>query len=268
MNGSRPAPAALLRARPRHPHPHRVEGGSSRAAPSRRLVALALATATLLLGACAPRAGDEGPSAEAASRVAGPVAYMPTATGARWSYLPNGAQLSEPLIVTTVEGPTVQDGVVRTAWRTAGRGLDVRYFREHRPDGTFLFREERPGTRITFDPPIRELPGEPLRVGHTWSGTTTATVTFPEAERDSQVETLEIEWVHTVVDRRTVEVAAGEFEVFVLNFTSRTIGEDELLAEELTQEIWYSPYLGEVRTENGFFLVESNLIGLPTEADR
>lgn len=223
------------------------------------------AAVVVLLAACAPRASEEGPSAETASRVTGPVAYVPTATGARWSYLPNGAQLSEPLVVTTVEGPTVLDGQVRTAWRTAGRGLDVRFFREHRVDGIYLVREERPGTHITFDPAIRELPGPPLQVGQSWSGETTATVTFPEAASDNRSETLEIEWVNTVVDRRTVEVAAGEFEVFVLNFTSRTLDEDGRVVEELTQETWFSPYLGEVRTENGFFLVESNLIGLPRD---
>jgi len=62
-----------------------------------------------------------------------------------------------------------------------------------------------------------------------------------------------------------VTVAAGTFEVFVLNFTSRTLDEDGVVLEELTQETWFAPYLGEVRTENGFFLVDSNLLGLPRE---
>ena len=236
--------------------------------PARRAAGLLAWLAIALLTACAPSAtGDDGPRAQAASRVTGPVQYIPTATGARWSYLPNGASLSEPLVVTTVEGPTVLDGQVRTAWRTYGRGLDTRFFREHGPDGTFLVREERPGTNIDFDPPVRELPAAPLRVGQTWSGETTATVTFPEAESGNRVRRMVIDWVTTVVDKRVVDVVAGEAEVFVLNFTSRTTDEDGNVVEELTQETWFAPYLGEVRTENGFFLVESNLIGLPHAED-
>ena len=228
-----------------------------------RRSALALLAVAGLLAACAPGTEEEGPSAQAGSQVVGPLQYVPIATGARWSYLPDGAQLSEPLVVTTVLGPTVLDGQVRTAWRTVGRGLDVRFFRQHGPEGTFLVREERPGTIIEFDPPIRELPGEPLRVGQSWSGETTATVTFPDADAEHRTQRLGLDWVSTVVDRRPVNVPAGPVEVFVLNFTSRSVDEEGNVVEELTQETWFSPYLGQVRTENGFYLVESNLIGLP-----
>lgn len=233
------------------------------AAPRRSaILALVLAFATLLWSACAPAAEDEG-EAEARTNPTGPVSYVPTATGASWSYLPNGAPLSDPRVNVTVEGPTVLDGDVVTTWRQVGRGFDVRYFREHTDEGTFLLREERPGTIITFDPPIRELPPGPLRVGATWSGETTATLRFPEAEEAQRSEQLEVQWVHTVVDRRTVDVVAGEFEAFVLNFTSRSVNDEGEVVDELTQETWFSPYLGEVRTENGFVLVESNLRGLP-----
>ncbi len=223
---------------------------------------LAVAAIVLLVGACAPAASEE---TEAVTTPTGPVAYVPRPTGAAWSYLPDRATLDQPRVVVRIEGPTVVDGQVRTAWRMVGRGLDVRWFREHREDGTYLVREERPGTAIAFDPPILEMVPGPLRVGQIWSGATTATVRFPEAEPENRTSTLALEWNTTVVDRRTVTVAAGEFEVFVLNFTTRTLDEDGVVLEELTQETWFSPYLGEVRTENGFFLVDSNLLGLPRE---
>ena len=233
---------------------------------SPRRTARATAVLVVLLGllaACAPSATEGGPAAQSETQVTGPVQYFPSATGARWSYLPDGAQLSEPLLVTTVLGPTVLDGQIHTAWRSYGRGLDVRHFRTHGPDGTFLVREERPGTVIEFDPPIRELPGDPLRVGQSWTGQTVATVTFPEAEAERRTQQLTVDWNITVVDRRTVDVVAGEFEVFVLNFTSRSMDEAGNTVEELNQETWFSPYLGQVRTENGMSLVESNLIDLP-----
>lgn len=240
---------------------------SSRDAPRSRptlvRAAVALLGAVVMLAACAPSASDGGPAAQAGSQVTGPVPYAPALTGARWVYLPDGAQLSEPLVVSTVLGPTVLDGQVRTAWRTVGRGLDIRFFRDHAADGTYLVREERPGTIIDFDPPILEQPAGPLRVGQTWSGATTATLTFPEAEVENRRQQLAIDWVTTVVDRRPVNVPAGSFEVFVLNFTTRSVDENGDVVEELTQETWYAPHLGQLRTENGFYLVESNLIGLP-----
>jgi hypothetical protein len=214
----------------------------------------------LLTAACAPAAQEE---AEVVTQPTGPLQYVPNATGARWTYLPDRATLDEPRVALTVEGPTVVEGEVRTAWHLVGRGLDVRWFREHRSDGTYLVREERPGTIIRFDPPIREMTTGPLRVGQTWSGETTATLRFPEAEPQNRTSSLDLSYVNTVVDRREVTVTAGTFEVFVLNFTSRTIDEGGEVVDELTQETWFAPYLGEVRTENGFFLVDSNLLGLP-----
>lgn len=226
----------------------------------RRLSALIAVTLLVFLGACVPASSEE---ASVVTTPTGPVAYQPTATGATWSYLPERAALDEPRVVVRVDGPTVVDGQVRTAWRLVGRGLQIAWFREHRTDGTFLVREERPGARIGFDPPLQELEPGPFRVGQSWGGTTTATLEFPDAAPENRRSTLSLEYRTTIVDRREVAVAAGTFEVFVLNFVSRTYDESGAVVEELTQETWYAPYLGEVRTENGFFLVESNLIGLP-----
>lgn len=230
--------------------------------PRRPILLLAAALIVSLVAGCAPTVSEE---TEAVTQPTGPLAYVPRETGAAWSYLPDRATLDEARVVVRVEGPTVVDGQVRTAWRMVGRGLEVRWFREHREDGIYLVREERPGTVITFDPPILEMVPGPLRVGQNWTGATTATVLFPEATAENRTSTLALEWVTTVVDRRSVTVAAGTFDVFVLNFTSRTLDENGVVLEELTQETWFSPYLGEVRTENGFFLVDSNLFGLPRE---
>src|SRR6056297_3609043 len=233
---------SLIAARTHVPADVRGDGRPSARRCARRgarppLPLLAAAAIVLLIGACAPAASEE---TEAVTTPTGPVAYVPRATGAAWAYLPDRATLDEPRVVVRVEGPTVVDGTVRTAWRMVGRGLDIRWFREHRDDGTFLVREERPGA-------------------------TTATVRFPEAAPENRTSTLALDWITTVVDRRPVTVAAGTFEVFVLNFTTRTLDEDGTVLEELTQETWFSPYLGEVRTENEFFLVDSNLLGLPRE---
>lgn len=218
----------------------------------------------VVLAACAPAAEDG--ERQAVEQLSDPVGYYPTQTGVRWSYLPNGAQLSDPRVEVTVEGPTVLDGETWIATHMEGRGLDVRWFRQERDDGIYLAREERPGLEIEFDPPLRELPGEgELRTGLTWNGETTASVTFPEATEENRHATRELSYRTTVVDRRTVTVAAGEFEVFVLNFTSRQTDEDGEVVDELTQEFWYAPFVGEVRTENEFYLVDGNFLDAPDE---
>lgn len=220
---------------------------------------LTLVALVALLSACAPTVGET----QVVDDPTGPVAYVPTSTGAAWAYLPDRAKLDEPRVVVRIEGPTVLAGEVRTAWHMVGRGFDITWFREHREDGTYLVREERPGTLITFDPPIQEWTAGPFRVGQTWSGSTTATVVFPDAAPENRQTSLTLEYVTTIVDRRDVTVAAGTFEVFVLDFTSRTFDEEGTILEELNQQTWFSPHLGEVRTETGLFLVDSNLIGLP-----
>ena len=213
-----------------------------------------------LLAACAPAAEDQ---AELVETPTGPLAYHPTPTGAVWSYLPERATLSESRLNTRIEGPTVLDGQVRVSWRTAGRGLEIRHFREHRSDGTYLFRTERPGTILTYDPPIHEMPDRELRVGDRWDGATTVTTRFPEARPENREQVLDVDYVTTVVDRRSVTVPAGTFEVFVLNFTSRTLDDSGEVIEEFTQERWFAPYLGIVRNEQGHLLVDSNLLELP-----
>ncbi len=224
-----------------------------------RALALATGLAALLaplVGGCAPApvgtaTVDVVPRAE--------VGYYPTTPGLRWIYLPEDAPLDAPRVRMEIEGPTVLDDEVVTAWHLEGRGLDVRSYRRHGEDGTFLLREERPGTVVTFDPPIREWPATPLRVGLTWSGDTEATVTFPDADAAERTATFDVQWTSTVVDEREVVVPAGRIPVFVVNFVSRTFDDAGAITETLRQEVWFAPQYGEVRTENGFFLVEANL---------
>ncbi len=218
---------------------------------------------SLLLSACVPASESERVTVEEFS---GSVSYYPKETGAIWQYLPSGARLDEARVTQRIGGPIVLDGEVWIAWQMVGRGLDVTWFRQYRPDGVYLRRELRPGTEITFDPPLREFPSEgELRVGATWSGQTTAKLFYPEADSANQRADLLVEYVFTVVDQREVTVAAGTFEVFVINFVTRTTDDEGTIIEEFTQETWFAPFLGEVRTENGFFLVASNVLSAAAE---
>ena len=215
----------------------------------------------VLFAACVPTEEGERVGVE---QLSGQISYYPQETGAIWQYLPSEALIDEPRLFSTVEGPTVLDGEVWIAWRSAGRGIDIGLFRQYRDDGVYLRRKEQPGTIFTFDPPIRELPTEgTLRVGANWAGSTEVLAEFPAAPDGAQTTTLMVDYVYTVVDQRTVTLLAGEFEVFVLNFVTRTFDDEGTIIEELTQEIWFAPFVGEVRTDSGYFLVGSNFLEAP-----
>ena len=87
-----------------------------------------------------------------------------------------------------------------------------------------------------------------------------ATPACIKAIAENQNRVVSIEYRYTVVDRRTVTLAAGTFEVFVIDFVTRTFDEEGTVLEELTQETWFSPFVGEVRTSDELFLVTANFL--------
>lgn len=221
----------------------------------RRLGWLALAA----LAACAPA---PAPRTQVTQQAA-PATFYPRQTGAEWRFLPEGERRDAPPVVQRVEGPTVVDGTRLVAWRTAGRGLDLRTYRDYRPEGVFIAREEGPGYVTTTAPPIQEWPAEgTLSVGSSWGGRTTATVRFTGAQ---ETRTFGLEYRFEVVDRRTVTVDAGTFDVFVVAFESASLGPGGEALETLRQEVWFAPFVGEVRTDGGLFLVSTN-VGAASEA--
>jgi hypothetical protein len=215
-------------------------------------VALAVTTA-----ACVPVAD---PGRVEIQQFTGTTSFFPQETGLRWSYLPDGARLDGARYTVTVEGPTVLDGDVWILFRLVGGGQDAGYYRQFRPDGVFLRRQTRPGGSFTFDPPIRELPAaSDLRVGAIWSGATEVTGVFPGASRpEGRRFTQPVDYVYTVVDRRTVRVGERTYDVFVIDFTSRSFDASGEVVDELTQTLWFGPHVGTVRHENGWFLIDTN----------
>ncbi len=233
-----------------------------------RRIALVLVPLALLLvlAACAPSSDKQ----VTVQQLTKPISYYPHQTGAHWEYLPDGAKLTDPRLTVDVEGPTVLDGQVWIAWHTQGRGLDVTRYRQYKPDGVYLGRENKLGTVINFDPPIQEFPAEgKLRVGATWAGDTKVDVVATQgngsgnsgsSNGQSANKTLDVHYVYTVVDKRQVTLAAGTFEVYVVSFTTRTMDENAKVTNTLTQQFWFTPNVGEIRDENGNVLIASNVL--------
>ena len=214
------------------------------------------ASLLVVLAACAP-VPEQG--RVAVQQLAGTPSAYPQETGIQWAYLRDGALLNDPRYVETVEGPAVLDGDVWIAFRLVGGGQDVTHYRQFRDDGVYLRRQSRPGGSFTFEPPIRELPAEgELRVGAQWTGSTVATGVFPSAPVGQRRFAQSIDYVYTVVDRRPVTVSDRVFDVFVIDRTARTFGEDGGVVDEVSQQVWFALGVGKVRHENGWFLVATN----------
>ncbi len=217
---------------------------------------LLLALLLVVLAACAP--AGEAPRVDV-QQLTEPISYYPFQAGARWAYLPDRARLSDPTTVVQVEGPTILGSEVWVAWHSRGRGLDQMSYRQLRPDGVFLGREERLGTTFEFDPPLQEFPPQgQLRVGLQWSGDTTVHMSIEDGK---QRRDMELAYTYTVVDKRLVTVPAGEFEVFVIDFVSRTFDDNGNLTDELSRQSWFAPFIGGVRSQAGHVLVGSNVMG-------
>jgi hypothetical protein len=218
------------------------------------LVSLGLAA---LFAACAPAASPSAPVQ--VQQLSSPVSFYPQESGVTWQYLPSGSSAGDPSVVQTIEGPTVVSGDLWVVTRLRGLGLDNRMYRQYRPQGVFLQREVRPGQQVIYDPPIQEYPPEgELRVGATWGGDTTITVFHPDAKPEEQYQTHQAEYRFTVVDRRPVTVTAGTYTVYVIDFEARFLdeGRSVLATQKLTT--WFTPHVGEIKTENDFFLVATN----------
>lgn len=212
----------------------------------------------LVFSACAP-AREEG--SVDIQQLSQPVSFYPQEAGATWHYLPSGSSLAAPKVIQEVEGPTVVDGELWIVTHLEGMGLDNRWFRQYRPDGVYLLKELRPGQEVTYDPPLQEFPAEAtFRVGANWGGDTTANVYFPAAQAENQRQSYQVEYRYTVVDEREVRLQVGTFQAYVIDFVARFLDDERNVIDSQKLTIWFVPNVGEIKTENDFFLVATNTL--------
>lgn len=211
-----------------------------------------------LLAACAPATAPVERTA-AVEQLSGSIGYYPAQAGARWEYLPDRAPVDSPRVIQIVEGPRVMNGQTLISHLTRGDGAEERKYRSIDASGVRLHARSVPGAQTSFSPPILEYPASSQLVrGATWGGTTTASTHFPAAQPQFRDEVQQIRYRYTVVDRRSVRVPAGIFDVYVINLVTDQLDEAGNVSSSLTQELWYSPYAGEIRTVGGYYLVGLN----------
>lgn len=218
-----------------------------------RSTLIALIT-TLTLAACSP--ATTPPSTADATSAPTSVSFYPLNTGLEWNYHRTGEPLTNTPIKTRATGPITHNGVTLLRKTTSGRGISTTRYYSNTSNGLYLHREDRPGTIITYEPPIHHMPArEQLMRGTTWTGATTSTITFPDAPPKNRIETVQLQYEYTVVDQRKVSTPAGTFEAFIINRTAI----DTTNNTTVTQEFWFSPYVGELRTTENLILTARNI---------
>ncbi|WP_110885526.1 hypothetical protein [Deinococcus yavapaiensis] len=215
---------------------------------------LALAPTLLLaLGACVPRQAETPPTATA-STTPSTASFYPLETGLSWSYLPEGEALTRERYVLSVTGPTLLGNDAATGYRFFGRGVDRSLYRQVNGQGQFLLGFSLPGLLVTLTPPMREYPApSEWRAGLVWSGDMTVRVL-----QDGKVQhESKAEYRFTVLEQRTVTLPSGERrDVWVVNRQIVETGAGNLFPA--SSELWFAPYIGEVRTPESLLQVGRN----------
>ncbi|MEF2277959.1 hypothetical protein V3W47_06570 [Deinococcus sp. YIM 134068] len=218
------------------------------------LLALPLVAA---LGACAPAASRTAAPPVQASTPVGRVSFYPAETGLTWSYLPEGeAAGGTPYTLRTL-GPTVFAGQAVLATQLTGRGADQTWYRRVDAGGVRLLGFRKPGATVRLDPAWTEAPAEGAwRVGLSWAGESRVTVTSDDGQVQAQGT---LRYRYDVQDRRRVNTPAGAFDVWVV---TRQITDDVgglvAGAQPQAQQLWFTPFVGDVRTPEGLLLTGRN----------
>lgn len=223
--------------------------------PMSRRASLLLAL-PLLLGACAPAATKTAVPPVQASTPVSRVSFYPLETGLSWSYLPEGEAAGGLPYTLRALGPTVFAGEAVLAFQLTGRGADQTWYRRVGADGVRLLGFRKPGVTVRLDPAWLEAPAEGAwRVGLSWEGTSRVTLTGDDGKAQAQGT---LRYRYDVQDRRRVTTPAGSFDVWVV---TRQITDDVGGLFPQAQQLWFTPFVGDVRTPEGLLLTDRNFGG-------
>jgi hypothetical protein len=200
-----------------------------------------------LLAGCAPRSHE--PPEPVVGIVKAEPEFFPNETGFSWTYLPEGSQKGSLAYTTTISGPGMLADATATRFVFRGRGQERVFYRNIDPQGSWLFglEETISKTTITFNPPIKEYPSPAeIHVGAQWGGETQATT-----DNGKRRVSFPITYTFTVTGLKEVEVPAGRFDAFTIQFFANSPNQPPQ-----QYEVWFVPKVGEVRTREGLLLTE------------
>jgi hypothetical protein len=213
---------------------------------------LALLT-TLLTTGCIP---PTSPTIEKVglNSVVEKVSFYPYQAGLEWKYVPQGEPVNSPPYVRKTFSVTRLGEDVLNRMNSFGRGTDSNWYRKYEPQGVFLYYYSVPGALYRFEPPIREFPAEAeWKAGLSWRGTTKVTLTDTVSQKVKVIS--ELSYLCTVLEQRRVKQGSQQYQVWVL---SRQYGGSDGKIFPTSSEVWFTPFIGEVKTVEDLVLVASN----------
>ncbi|WP_237724633.1 hypothetical protein [Deinococcus alpinitundrae] len=204
-----------------------------------------------LLGSCAPRQTVAAAPITAQTPVSS-VSFYPKETGLAWSYLPEGESGGVPYVLKAL-GPTVFGDAPVSAFELTGRGAQQTSYRQIDASGQKLLGFRKPGLTVTLAPAWQEWPAESAwKLGLSWSGTTTARLRSDDGNVDQSGT---ITYRYEVIDQRQVTLAGQTYRVWVVN---RQISDTLGGLFPASETIWFTPYVGDVRTAEALLLTGRN----------
>ncbi|WP_245528314.1 hypothetical protein [Deinococcus maricopensis] len=220
--------------------------------PNRRALLTLLPVA--LLAACAPAAQQTQSPVSVATTVSG-VSFYPAQTGLTWQYTPEGEPQGQAPYVLRVTGPTLFLNQPVTAYQLTGRGADQTWYRQVSDAGVKLLGFTKPGLTVTLNPAWTEAPAaNTWRAGLTWSGRSQVQV----VQGDKVVQEGAADYTYTVLEQRNVIVNGQPYQVWVVN---RQIKGDLGALFPASQDYWFAPRVGDIRTPEALLLTARNFKG-------
>ena len=208
-----------------------------------------------LLAACAPAQQARQVPVTASTSVS-QVSFYPFQAGLNWSYLPDGdTQGGQPYTLKAL-GPSVFGSVQAQAYNLSGRGADQTSYRLISAQGVQLLGFRKPGLSVRLDPPWQEALAEGAwKVGLAWQGESDITVQSDDGRTNASGK---VKYSYKVLDQRNVSIGTQSYRVWVVN---RQITDTVGGMFPASQEQWFMPYVGDIRTPEGLLLTGRNFAG-------
>lgn len=215
---------------------------------------------TLLLAACAPVATNPTPKAIDNTRlIPAPSLFYPDREGFTWDYQnPDGSDTTATL--TGLKRFPLDNQVYETLTRTNEDGTTtVQYLK--RENGLHLVGEVRDEQYILhYDPPLRLYPTErAFRLDAEWGGTTHVTEIMGYGTNVETRLPWTVQYHHQVIDRENIRAGNLIVDAYKIRYTADWTTEHNILAQNTITDIWFAPFIGEIRTRDGHALYDTNV---------